>query len=84
MNLKRNGKLYNLAGLIIGGMTDMNDNTIPFGKNAMEIIAETVSEYDYPVAFNFPAGHINNNNTIILGQTAKLAIASNNSSLTFY
>ena len=84
MNLKRNGKLYNLAGLIIGGMSDMNDNTIPFGKNATEIIAETVSEYDYPVAFNFPAGHIKNNNTILLGQTAKLAITINNSSLTFY
>jgi len=84
INLKRNGKLNNLAGLIIGGMSDMNDNTIPFGKNAIEIIAETVSEYDYPVAFNFPAGHIKNNNTILLGQTAKLEITINNSSLTFY
>lgn len=84
INLKRNGKLNNLAGLIIGGMSDMNDNTIPFGKNAIEIIAETVSEFDYPVAFNFPAGHIKNNNTILLGQTAKLEITINNSSLTFY
>ena len=64
-------------------MSNMNDNTIPFGKNAIEIIAETVSEYDYPVAFNFPAGHIKNNNTIPLGQTAKLAITINGSSLTF-
>ena len=62
----------------------MNDNIIPFGKNAMEIIAEIVSEYDYPVAFNFPAGHIKNNNTIILGQTAKLEMTNNNSGLTFY
>lgn len=84
MNLKRNGKLYNLAGLIIGGMSDMNDNTIPFGKSAMEIIAEAVSEYDYPVAFNFPAGHIDNNNAILLGQTAKLTTSLNNSNLTFY
>ena len=84
INLKRNGKLNNLAGLIIGGMSDMNDNTIPFGKNAIEIIAETVSEFDYPVAFNFPAGHIKNNNTILLGQKAKLEITINNSSLTFY
>ena len=49
----------------------------------MEIIAEIVSEYDYPVAFNFPAGHIDNNNTIILGQTAKLEMTHNNSNLTF-
>ena len=83
MNLKRNGKLSKLAGLLIGGMSDMNDNTIPFGKSAMEIITEAVSEYDYPVAFNFPAGHINNNNTIVLGQTANLTIDRNNSNLTF-
>ena len=83
MNLKRNGKLSKLAGLLIGGMNDMNDNSIPYGKSAVEIIAESVSEYNYPVAFNFPAGHINNNNTIVLGQTAKLTIDRNNSNLTF-
>ncbi len=83
-NLKRNGKLSKLAGLVIGGMNNMNDNTIPFGKNAMEIIAESVSEYNYPVAFNFPAGHIANNNTIILGQTTSLTIDRKNSNLTFY
>lgn len=74
MNLKRNGKLSKLAGLLIGGMNDMNDNTIPFGKSAVEIIAESVSEYDYPVAFNFPAGHIDNNNTIMFGETASLIV----------
>ena len=83
-NLKRNGKLSNLAGLIVGGMSKMNDNTIPYGKNATEIIAESVSEYDYPVAFNFPAGHIDNNNTLILGQTASLKVNQNYSNLTFY
>ena len=83
INLKRNGKLRNLAGLLIGGMNDMNDNSIPFGKNAMEIIAESVSEYNYPIAFNFPAGHIKDNNTIVLGQTAKLVTKLENSSLTF-
>ena len=84
MNLKRNGKLSKLAGLIVGGMSNMNDNTIPFGKSAIEIIAESVSEYDYPVAFNFPAGHIDNNNTIILGQNANLTIDRKNSYLTFF
>ena len=84
MNLKRNGKLSKLAGLIVGGMSNMNDNTIPFGKSAIEIIAESVSEYDYPIAFNFPAGHIDNNNTIILGQNANLTIDRKNSNLTFF
>ena len=37
INLLRNGSLENLAGLVVGGMTDMNDNDIPFGKDAREI-----------------------------------------------
>lgn len=82
MNLKRNGKLSNLAGLLVGGMSDMNDNAIPFGKSAVEIIAEAVSEYNYPVAFNFPAGHLNNNNTLVFGETANLVV-ENTSSLNY-
>ena len=74
MNMKRSGKLDKLAGLIIGGMTIMNDNSIPFGKTAYEIINEVVSEYDYPVCFNFPAGHYPDNRTLILGRTAKLKV----------
>lgn len=69
MNLKRAGKLSDLAGLIVGGMSKMNDNAIPFGKNAEEIIAEAVSEYNYPVCFGFPAGHQDDNRAIILGRT---------------
>lgn len=68
MNLKRSGKLSNLAGLVVGGMSDMNDNTIPFGKNAEEIIAGAVAEYDYPVCFGFPAGHQDDNRALILGR----------------
>lgn len=74
VNLKRSGKLENLAGLIVGSMSEMNDNTIPFGKTANEIIAETVKEFDYPVCFNFPAGHIKNNSALIFGRNAKLQV----------
>ena len=74
MNLKRAGKLNNLAGLIVGGMSEMNDNEIPFGKTAKEIISEAVSEYNYPVCFDFPAGHKNDNRTLILGRKVKLEI----------
>jgi muramoyltetrapeptide carboxypeptidase len=74
MNLKRSGKLDNLAGLIIGGMNDMNDNKIAFGKTAIEIISEHVSEYNYPVCFNFPAGHRKKNYALILGREATLEV----------
>ena len=62
LNLKRCGMLDGLAGLLVGGMTDMHDNTVPFGRTAMQIVAEAVREYDYPVLFNAPFGHLGDNN----------------------
>jgi muramoyltetrapeptide carboxypeptidase len=74
ISLDRAGKLKNLRALIVGGMSDMKDHTIPFGRNAEEIIWELASKYDYPVCFNFPAGHIENNCAIRFGQEATLQI----------
>ena len=77
LNLKRSRKLKNLAGLIVGGMTDMKDNTVPFGKTAEEIILDCVKEYKYPVCFGFPAGHIAKNMAIYLGKNANLVVEKN-------
>jgi len=77
MNMKYSGKLANLGGLIIGGMTDMNDNQIPFGKTAYEIIRDAVAEYDFPVCFNFPVGHIEKNYTLVLGGQVDLEVSDN-------
>lgn len=74
MNLKRSGRLNGLAGLIVGGMSDMKDNTIPFGKTAEEIIFDAVKEYDYPVLFGFPAGHIPDNRALIFGRKITLSV----------
>jgi muramoyltetrapeptide carboxypeptidase len=81
MNLKRNGKLAKLKGLIVGGMNDMNDNEIPFGKSVEEIILEHTKKYDYPICFGFPAGHINDNRCIELGVKSVLKITENGVSL---
>ncbi len=83
MNLKRNGKLDNLAGLVIGALSDMHDNTIPFGKTTEEIVAEHCANYSYPVGFGFPAGHIKDNKTLILGGTVRLEVHDTNSVLTY-
>ncbi|HBY66616.1 MAG: LD-carboxypeptidase [Flavobacteriaceae bacterium] len=82
-NLKRSGFLKNLAGLVVGGMNDMNDNTIPFGKTAAAIIAEAVSEYEYPVCFNAPAGHIKDNRALIMGRKIRLEVNEVDAKLTF-
>lgn len=74
MNLDRAGMLSGLAGLVVGGMTDMNDNPVPYGKTAKEIILETVSKYDYPVCFDFYAGHLNDNRALLMGAKVKLEV----------
>lgn len=83
LNLKRCGMLKNIAGLIVGGMTEMKDNTIPFGKSAYEIVAETIAEYNYPVCFGFPAGHIPENNALIFGKEITLEVTDKSSVLKF-
>ena len=77
--LKRAGKLKNLAGLIVGGFTDLKDNDIPFGQTAQEIIRAIVEEYDYPVCFDFPAGHVRDNWALVMGRKVKLLLQSSNS-----
>ena len=57
IQLKRSGKLQNLAGLIVGSFSDCQDNDVPFGKSAYEIIEEAVADYDFPVCYGFPVGH---------------------------
>jgi muramoyltetrapeptide carboxypeptidase len=74
INLKRAGKLARLKGLIVGGMTKMNDNAIPFGKTANEIIADAVKEYQYPVCFGFPAGHGERNLALIMGRKVLFSV----------
>jgi len=74
MNLKRSGKLENLAGLIVGGMTGMNDNAIPFGETAYDIISRIVINYNYPKIFGFPAGHIHTNMVLIMGREYEMEV----------
>ena len=73
--LRRAGMLEGLAGLVVGGLNDMHDNTIPWGHEAEEIVVEAVANHDYPVAFNAPIGHIGTaNHAITLGVPLTLTI----------
>jgi len=83
VNLKRNGYFDNLKGLIVGGMTKMNDNTVPFGKTAEEIILDNIKEYDFPVCFNFPAGHLKDNRALEFGRKVEFIVGKNNTILKF-
>ena len=74
MCFKRAGVFSELSGLLIGGMTDMNDNTIAFGSSAKEIIRNTVEEYNYPIAFDLPIGHIKDNRSLVMGWNYKVDV----------
>ncbi|MDP2423247.1 MAG: LD-carboxypeptidase [Bacteroidales bacterium] len=81
--LKRSGKLKNLAGLLVGSMSKMRDNNIPFGKTAEEIIHEAVKDYQYPVLMGFSAGHEALNNTLIMGRNIILEVSKNEARIQF-
>lgn len=72
--LDRAGKLKNLAGLIVGGFTEVKDNDIPFGQTVQEIVLDVVKDYGYPVCFDFPVGHIPNNHSLIHGAMLHLVV----------
>ena len=78
--LKRNGKFDKLAGLIIGGFSDMKDTERPFGKSVYEIINDIVKDYDYPIAFNFPVSHEKENYALKIGVEYDLYIDSSDGS----
>ncbi|WP_316735745.1 LD-carboxypeptidase [Pedobacter aquatilis] len=75
--LKRAGKLAKLKGLIIGAFNEIEEEKIPFGQSADEVIWDIVKDYDYPVCFNFPTGHIDDNLTMVLGAEVRLKIETN-------
>ena len=74
---KKAGVFSQIKGLIIGGMTDMKDTAIPFGKSLEEIIVEHIKPFNIPLVFNFPAGHINDNRALVFGKEIRLEVEEN-------
>ncbi len=83
MQLRLSGKLKHLKGLIVGGMTDMKDNAIPFGKFPEEIILDAVKDYNFPVCFDFPAGHIDRNLAMYFGREIELNVTEGGSEIKY-
>lgn len=81
--LKRAGKLVKLQGLIVGGFTSLKDSDPPFGQRFEEIIMDKVSEYNFPVCFDFPSGHIDNNHSLIFGKKIQLSVKDKETSINY-
>lgn len=80
---KKAGVFEQINGLIVGGMTDLEDTVVPFGKSVEELILEKFSYRNIPIAFDFPAGHINDNRALILGRKAQLSVSERDTTLTW-
>ncbi len=74
IQLKRSGKLQHLAGLIVGSFSDCQDNEVPFGKTANEIIQEAIADYDFPVCYGFSVGHEVDNWAMPCGRKVSLLV----------
>lgn len=72
LNLKRSGKLAFIKALLVGWMSDMNDNAISFGRDAKQIICDHMKDTGIPIIFGFPAGHLEPNLTLILGRKIRI------------
>lgn len=83
IQLKRAGKLSQLAGLVVGHMTDILDTELPFNQEVEELILDKVREYGYPVAFHFPMGHEAPNFAWIHSAKATLTVSMQESVLSF-
>lgn len=82
-SMKMRGVFNKLHGLVVGGMTDIKDTKETFGKDAYEIIRDTVKDYKFPVCFGFPAGHFENNHALIMGRQISLQVSEKGTEL-FY
>ena len=83
LQLKRAGLFQNLAGLLVGGFTDCQEASLTIGKTAFELVAEHTEGTSYPIAFDFPAGHIPNNQPLIFGKNAKMLVNADHIQLKF-
>lgn len=82
-SLKRAGYFSNCKGVIVGDMTKIRKNTTPWGTSIEQLILDALADYDFPIAFNMPAGHENDNRAMILGRTVELKVSESKTELSF-
>ncbi len=83
ISLKRAGYFENCVGLILGDFKLKENNGNPFGKTVEEIVLEAVEGTDFPIIFNFPAGHIDDNRSLVLGANVELLVTNNKAKINF-
>jgi muramoyltetrapeptide carboxypeptidase len=79
--LKLNGVLDEVAGIVIGGMTEMRETAVPTAWKIEELLLEQLAYRNIPVAFHAPVGHIADNRALVCGRKASLSVEADKVSL---
>jgi len=82
-SMKRAGYFENLKGLVVGDMSKLRKNTTLWGTSIEQLILDALEEYDFPIAFNMPAGHEKDNRALVLGREVELKVGKDKSNLHF-
>lgn len=82
-SLKRAGYFNNCKGVVVGNMTKLRKNTTLWGTSVEQLILDALSEFDFPIAFNMPAGHEDDNRAMILGRTIELKVEKEKTHVVF-
>ena len=83
-SLKRAGYFTNCKGVIVGDISKIRKNTTLWGSPVQQLILDALSEYNFPIAFNMPAGHEKDNRALILGRTVEMTVGKDKSTLVFF
>ncbi|WP_233266012.1 LD-carboxypeptidase [Formosa sp. L2A11] len=82
-SLKRAGYFENCKGILVGDMSRVRKNPTPFGESIEEIILNIAADYDFPVAFNMPAGHEKDNRAMFFGRTIEMKVTKDDTKIVF-
>nr|WP_245907539.1 LD-carboxypeptidase [Olleya aquimaris] len=82
-SLKRAGYFEDCKGVIVGDMSKLRKNTTLWGTSIEQLILDALSDYNFPIAFNMPAGHEDDNRALILGRNIDLKVEKSKSTVKF-
>lgn len=82
-SLKRAGYFNECKGVIVGDMTKIKKNTTAWGTSIEQLVLNALSEFDFPIAFNMPAGHEKENRALIMGRMINLTVDFGKSTIIF-
>jgi muramoyltetrapeptide carboxypeptidase len=81
--LKKSGAFQKTKGLIIGGISELEDTDPPLGRTIEEIVLDQLMFTRIPVLFNFPGGHIEDNRAMVFGKKIQLTVSEGEATVVY-